>query len=124
MKRPRRNAPFKTFGKRALSGTESEAEGDIETWVDGLAEAIAVRTAHIALEHTTKGIVHGAVAFEEGGPACARVFNSAIKHLWASSCAYPARDPEACQVIASRAVGPNAGCGGGGVCVAAETMVK
>ena len=110
----------------SLSGTETEAKGDTETWVDGLAEAIAVWTAHVALEHTTKGAVHEADAFEEGGPPCACVFNSVItgKHSWASSCAYPATDPEAFQVVASRAVGPNAGCGGSRVCVAAETMVK
>ena len=30
------NAPFKISSQRALSGTETETEGDIETWVDGL----------------------------------------------------------------------------------------
>ena len=52
--------------------------------------------------------------------ACA-AFKSAIKHSWASCCAYPAKDPEARHVVASRAVGPNAGCGGGGICVAAKS---
>ena len=44
---------------------------------------------------------------------------SAIKHSWASCWAYPANDPAARHVVASNAVGPNAGCGGG-ACVAAN----
>ena len=67
------NAPFKIPSQCALSGTEAEAEGDIETWVDGLTQGAAARTAHVALEHTTKGAVHDTVAFKKRGAAGASV---------------------------------------------------
>ena len=61
------HAPFKTSGERVLPGPE--AEGDIETRVDGLAEAVAARTAHVALEEPAKGAVDDAVTLEERRPA-------------------------------------------------------
>ena len=45
----RRDARFKTSGKRALSGTETETEGGIETWVN------AEYTTLYHFEHGTKG---------------------------------------------------------------------
>lgn len=51
----------------------SEAEGDVETRVDGLAKAVAARTAHIALKEPTKGAVNDAVTLEERRPACTGV---------------------------------------------------
>jgi len=66
-----KDEPFKTPGERVLTG--SEAERDVKTRVDGLAEAVAARTAHVALEQAAKGAVHDAVAFEERGPARAGV---------------------------------------------------
>jgi len=68
-KRPRK--PFETSGEGVLPGPE--AEGDVETRVDGLAEAVAARTAHVALEEPAKGAVDDAVALEERGPARASV---------------------------------------------------
>jgi hypothetical protein len=55
--------------------------------------------------------------------ACA-TFNSSIKHSCASCCAYPAKDPAARQLVASRAVGSNADYGGGdgGVWVTAKSV--
>src|SRR6266852_7339165 len=67
------NAPFKIPSQCALSGTEAKAEGDVETWVDGLTEGATARTAHVALEHTTKGAVHDTVAFKECGAPRASV---------------------------------------------------
>ena len=67
------NVPLKIPGQCALSGTEAETEGDIETWVDGLTEGVATRTAHIALEQTTKGAVYDTVAFKKRGAARASV---------------------------------------------------
>jgi len=65
------DAPFETPSECALPGTETE--GDVETRVDGLVEAITAWTTHVALEKPAKGAVHDAVAFEEGGTPCARV---------------------------------------------------
>ena len=73
MEAPRRDTPLETPGQCALSVTEANAEGDIETRVDGFAEGVATRTSHIALEQTAKCTVHDAVAFEESGTACARM---------------------------------------------------
>ena len=67
------DAPFEIPSECALCGTKAETERDIETRVDGLAKGVAARTAHIALEQTTEGAMYDAVAFEEGGPARARV---------------------------------------------------
>ena len=47
----------------------SEPEGDVETRVDGLAKAVAARTAHVALEEPTKGAVNDAVTLKERRPA-------------------------------------------------------
>ena len=63
------DAPFEIPGQCALSGTETETERNVETWVYRLAECVAARTAHVALEHTAKRTVHDAVAFEACGPA-------------------------------------------------------
>jgi hypothetical protein len=67
------DVPFKIPSQCALSGAEAETEGDIETWIDGLTQGVAARTAHVALEHTTKGAVHDTVALEERGAARASV---------------------------------------------------
>src|SRR6267154_3057 len=69
----RDDAPFKIPSQCALSSTEAETKGDIETWIDGLTQGIAARTAHVALEHSTKGAVYDTVAFKECRTACASV---------------------------------------------------
>jgi hypothetical protein len=72
-KQSKANAPFKIPSQCALSRTEAETEGDVETWVDGLTESVAARTAHVTLEQTTKCAVHDTIAFKECGAAGAGV---------------------------------------------------
>jgi len=65
------DAPFETPGEGILAW--GEAERDVEAGVDGLAEAVAARTTHVALEQAAERAVHDAVALEERGAARAGV---------------------------------------------------
>ena len=70
-KKEKKNSPFETPGECVLPW--DEAEGDVETRVDGLAEAVAAWTEHVALKQPAESAVHDAVALEERRPARARV---------------------------------------------------
>jgi hypothetical protein len=59
------DVPFETPSERVLAWCE--AERDVETRVDGLADTVAARTTDVALEEAAESAMDDAVALEEGG---------------------------------------------------------